>query len=203
MRFITLFAGFITLFSSTVSADYFPYKTKYFRTSIVCAEGVNCDNARRAFLEAASYIKEAVNMELVLVDTFAFADEMTGNPEERVAKWLLRTEALRRITSSQLIIVYTPSWPSLNNINLEDELTFGCASGIGVLGRQPALAYVKEIPNRKTTARITIHEIGHLIGGTHTDGIGIMAANANSLQYQDAYSVGSIREIEEYLSQLP
>jgi len=151
----------------------------------------------------AAYVEKAVNVRLELTAVENMPEDMSGPPMLRMAKWQLRTKHLAKKYKVGGTLVFLSPFPSsVDAIDFESEAVLGMASGIGVLGKDSALAFIKIVGSDWVASRIGIHEIGHLLGAWHIHN-GIMAPYADANQYASEYSLQTIQQIQEYASHLP
>ena len=201
MKLITLLSLIIT--PLIAQADLFEYPLKEVRTLVVCGHAVDCLRAKNIFSRSSLYIEQAVNVRLKMVAVLELAEEMTGAPEVRVTKWQARLEEYRNRLNVGATVVFVGAYPLLSDIDFEAEQVYGVADGIGTLGNDDSLTWVKMAGSDKMITRIAIHEIGHLMGAWHTNGVGIMGQYTQQIQHSDAYAPYSIEQIKQYVSQLP
>jgi len=201
MRLITLLSLILTPFIA--QADIFEYPLKEVRTLVVCAYEVPCSRAMNIFRKSAAYIEKSVNVRLKVVAVLELVEEMTGDPERRVLKWQERTAQARERLNAGATVVFVEPYPLLNDIDFEAEQVYGVANGIGTLGNRDSLTWIKMAGSDRMISRIAVHEIGHLMGAWHTNGIGIMGQYTQQIQHSDAYAPYSIEQIKQYVSQLP
>ena len=193
----------IFLVASPVSADIESVQPRSFKAIVVCAHAVDCKRAERVFDDATQYIYKAIPITFKKIDIVSIPQDMSGDPIERMNKWLLTTQNLSLQLGADFVFVSLSPFPSsINQIDFDTEQVVGMASGIGVLGSQPALCWAKIIGSDKVAARIAAHEIGHLLGAWHTE-VGLMAPTVGAIQYSDEFSIDSIYQIKEYLNSLP
>lgn len=194
----------LLLLARSVAADMFLYDKKHVRTLLVCAHAVDCKHAESVFKIARDYIEESVNVSLDLVKVESIPEDMSGNIEVRLLKWQLRVEKLQEELKVGATIVFLSPFPlSLDNIDFQTEDVFGIVNDIGILGDNAATALVRMAGSDKVISRIAIHEIGHLMGATHTNGLGLMATYTDQIQCTDSYAPDSIAQIMDYVQYLP
>jgi hypothetical protein len=123
---------------------------------------------------------------------------------ERMVKWLTVTQEVREQNNAQMTLVFLESFPSsVNVIDFKWEDVLGMASGIGNVGNSESLAWIKVIGSDFISSRIAIHEIGHLLGATHSNFKGIMAPSVDYAQSCTELSAESIDQIQKVIQFLP
>lgn len=198
MRFILLLLSLLIVTRNAL-ADILPYPPKHFSVKLICGGGVDCQRAQAAFRRTANYYK-TLNVYLDLQSTYVIHEEMSGDSLIQLLKWAVRTSTLPQTDAT--IIALASYSPLADHVNIDAENTLGRASGIGILGKQPCGAFVRIVGSTKLASKVMAHEVGHLLGATHTQA-GIMQPGMDVGQYADGLSEDSVNQIEQYLVSLP
>jgi hypothetical protein len=200
MRFITLLLALITPFL-TASADI-GFKPRVFTTAVVCAKGVDCPQSLRSVKNTSAFLKKRFNVTLLITKIYPLDEEMSGPFFVRTMKWKIRADQLGVTDHADLTLFMMEPFPMENDFfDFREEGVMGLASGIGVLGLEPSHAFAKVVGSDQLTTRILIHEVGHLLGATHTDE-GLMQPTVTANQYTDEYSLDSFFQIVAHLARL-
>lgn len=204
-KFITLIVVVVTLLSQPLAlADIFLHPPKVGRVAVVCAHAVDCVRAMHIFEGASKFLEKEFRLRLIPVAVARINHDMTGNWDERVEKWQIAVEGVRAKSNAQAVLVFISQFPtSVDYIDFEEENVLGIVNRIAAFGDSDALAIVKMVGSDKVAGRITLHELGHLLGAWHTPGLGIMAGSAQSAQHADSFAPVSIKEILHFVAGLP
>lgn len=185
------------------SSDIFLYPRKYVEYMIVCTRNVNCEDSIALMKDVQRKMSKEFNLVMSLIAVAHIDMDVSGSPPERGAKWMLLTESTRIAIDPDFTLVFNQAFPDTGEIvDFESEMVLGAASHIGCVGDVDCMAYVRMLGSFDTRFRLVLHELGHLLGATHTMG-GIMHASAEYAQTSDKYSIESIREIQDFVSTLP
>lgn len=203
MRFITLLALVVTLFPVKIHADISLSKPKHAYFLLVCGHNVNCDRAEVIFRESAKIFKRDLNVTLVIKARLRIQQDMLGSPEERLNKWIAITAQYVSKFRVDGTFVFVDAFPATSpHIQFESESVLGAASGLGVIGTCPSLAFARMIGSDRSISRIVMHEVGHLFGATHTNS-GLMASSAQEVDLCDSFSYESLEQMKYFISMLP
>lgn len=202
---ITLFLATITLLHYPLAyADLLLTRTKVARVLVVCGHAVDCERAKVIMDEASDHLYRVVNLRIVPIVFASMPHDMTGSWDERLGKWLKATNEMRKAHRVSGTVVFISAFPSsVDVIDFHEESVFGVVTEIGVLGRNDALALVKMAGSNRIVLRVTLHEIGHLLGAWHTSGMGLMADSTNSIQHADSFAPISIQQMKNHIEKMP
>lgn len=151
-----------------------------FSTLVVFGNGVNAHYARRAFDLARVRFMAATGIDVQAESIIYLHRSTTGpvTPGRFVRNWKNFVEA--RISDRfDLVFLFLPESSAFSYLG---QRVSGFSEGVGIAGVRPnALAFTIVSENYGLDSYIALHEIGHLFGGTHSDG-GIMAAKLTDLR---------------------
>lgn len=201
MRLFRFVACLLVALPSVAKCDVREYPTKYLRVLIVCGEDVQCDRVPAVITQVNEVYRRDLNVVIVPKYVMKINEHMTGNAWTRLVKWQMVTMPVRQEVKVDATIVFVNPFPN-DMVEFEDEQVFGMANDIGSAFSESALCWGKMMPSTKLTARLIAHEVGHLLGGTHTHGYGLMADAIQSIEFADGFSGLSIQEIKQHLAGL-
>lgn len=205
MRFITSLLLAIALFiPSQTLADIELLPTQTFKVLLVCGHAVNCPRAMKVLKDATEYLKAAIPVDFKLVGVVSIPHDMSGSPEERLAKWQKATQTERVKSGADFVIVSLTPYPSsLQFIDFRAESVLGMANDFCSVKKKDSLAFAKLVGNDVISARLMAHEMGHLFGAFHDEAYeGLMAPWANQNQHADSFSQNSIDQMHDCLFSL-
>lgn len=193
----------LLFFPSVVLADFFDYPHKTFNVRLICGGGVDCDRAQEVFRSASNYIDNAVNAKFQIVDRVIVDHDMIGRSVvERMLKWQIFILDLHKETVDVNYIVLDAYPRLVDYVDFSSEQVLGMVQDIGIAGKvKNSVAFSKLVGSDTFSARIVIHELGHLLGARHGDK-GIMFPSMDVAQYSEGYSLESIYQIQDHLRSL-
>lgn len=172
------------------------------KMTIVCTGEARCGRGIRAFKDAAKYYKKRLNINLTINKVIVQSKGVDGTFLQRVVKWLDAVPTLGVPDDTDGVLFFVDPFPVENDVfDFDEESIIGLATNLGVLGIQPCAAFVKNMGSEQFVSRVTIHEIGHLLGAQHV-GEGLMHPNASVNQYSDELAIVSLDQIRQHLANL-
>lgn len=198
MRALVVLALFFI--STWCSADMHILPRRTFSVAVVCVADADCTGGIRALKNTSAYLEKRVNVKLEVKRLAILSEDFSGGFFSRLYKARQRASDIGR--GMDVTLFFTAPYPKGEDIfHFPTEDILGIASGIGVIGKEPCWSLVKTMGSERFLTKIVIHEMGHLLGASHTHA-GLMHANASVNQYSDEYSVESLDQIAEHLLSL-
>lgn len=169
-----------------------------FTVSVVCGGHVQCERGIRPLRKAISYLERRLDVKFKIEKVFTTDKQPKGTIEERWISWFNTAGELGAARNDLTVILIEDHPDNIDTFDFEQEGMIGLASGIGVLGARPSALIAKVMGGEQFMTRVLIHEIGHVLGGTHVEE-GIMHPCACVNQYSDEFSHFTLAQIKAHL----